>query len=454
MTSRSGLAVLALFAAVLVAAWAYRPPAEHHHRGADAVPPATPPGITLRLRTLEDRRAAKQILYADAHGMTLYARDADGADSSRDASHADSGPVAPGCAGDCAPEWPPALAPAGASADGDWSLIARDDGSRQWAYRGRPLHRYAGDSKVGESGGDGADGGRWHVALYRPASGLALPDAVGVHDVGDAGGAVLTDGSGMTLYELDAPGSRRPPDCLGRDCTREWAPLEAPEIAVPTGDFATLSREDGITQWTFRGRPLYTYRGDLKPEDANGAGIDPRFRPALVLRFFMPGGAEIRRNITLGAILATAAGATLYQRDLVINEERHEFRSDHGSPALGRSLGTAACDRECTHEWPPFRAPRDAVPGGYWDVLTRADGSLQWAYKGFALYTYAKDEPGQISGHEIHTLGEVVDDSGLGPARERRGDAISANPADTYVPAGGAAAGLGISAMFWHAVAP
>ncbi|HEX3846837.1 MAG TPA: hypothetical protein VHV81_05605 [Steroidobacteraceae bacterium] len=434
---RSGLGVLALFAAVLVAAWSYRPPVRHDHRGAQGIPLATPPGITLRLRTLADRRAAPQIIYADARGMTLYYRDPAGA-----------------CIDDCARAWPPAPAPAGAAAQGDWSPVARDDGTRQWAYRGRPLHRYAKDSKVGDSSGDGADDAAWHAALYRPDAGLALPDAIRAHDVGDAGGAALTDTAGMTLYAFESADPRHLPDCVGSGCTREWAPLEAPEIAVPVGDFATLSRPDGITQWTFRGKPLYTFGGDLKPAEANGAGVDPRFRPALVQRFFMPGGAEIRRDLMLGAILATASGATLYQRDLVINEERHEFRSDHGAPALGRSFGTSTCDRGCTREWPPFRAPADAVPSGYWDVLERPDGSLQWAYKGFALYTYAKDKPGDINGHEIHDLGEVVDDSGLGPARKHSGEAVSANPADTYVPAGGAAAGLGISAMFWHAVAP
>jgi predicted lipoprotein with Yx(FWY)xxD motif len=441
MRSRSGLWVLALFAAVLVAAGWYKPPARLVADTGDGVPEATPPGITLQIRANPDRRAAPQLVYADTLGLTLYV-------------YGEDKPGHSACSGGCAQNWPPAVVPVGAAPHGDWGVISRSDGTRQWTHGGLPLYRFAKDKEVGDVGGDGAGGGAWHVATLQPDAALPVPDAVATRELGDAGGVGLTDALGMTLYVFDGTASQRMPDCLGRDCASEWLPLEAAAIAGPGGDFDVLAREDGITQWRYRGKPLYKFSGDGKPGDVTGAGVDPRFHPSLVLRFFMPRDAAIRRDIALGAILATTRGATLYQRDLVINEERHEFRADHGSPALGRSLGVSSCDAQCTREWTPYGAPSDAVPSGYWDVLTRPDGSRQWAYKGFALYTYRKDAPGELNGHEIHTLGDVVDDSGLGPARQHAGEAVSANPADSYVPAGGAAAGLGISAMFWHAVVP
>ena len=40
---------------------------------------------------------------------------------------------------------------------------------------------------------------------------------------------------------------------------------------------------------------------------------------------------------------------------------------------------------------------------------TRPDGARQWVYKGFALYTYAGDKPGDINGNEIYDLAQVRD---------------------------------------------
>ena len=50
------------------------------------------------------------------------------------------------CIERCAANWPPLAAPPEAVADGDWSPIARPDGSKQWAYKGKPLYTYARDA--------------------------------------------------------------------------------------------------------------------------------------------------------------------------------------------------------------------------------------------------------------------------------------------------------------------
>jgi len=86
----------------------------------------------------------------DATGMTLYTFDRDTAGKSA-------------CNGQCAQNWPPLTAAANASASGDWSVITRDDGSRQWAYKGKPLYLWVKDTKPGEVTGDGVNN-VWHVA--------------------------------------------------------------------------------------------------------------------------------------------------------------------------------------------------------------------------------------------------------------------------------------------------
>jgi predicted lipoprotein with Yx(FWY)xxD motif len=85
-----------------------------------------------------------------SNGMTLYVFDKDSGGKSA-------------CNGPCASNWPPLMANAGDKASGDWSIIMRDDGQRQWAYKGRPLYFWAKDQKPGDKTGDGFNG-VWHIA--------------------------------------------------------------------------------------------------------------------------------------------------------------------------------------------------------------------------------------------------------------------------------------------------
>lgn len=86
----------------------------------------------------------------NAAGMTLYTFDKDAGDKSA-------------CNGPCATNWPPLVAAADAKASGDWTLISRDDGARQWAYKGKPLYLWAKDQKPGDKTGDNVNN-VWHVA--------------------------------------------------------------------------------------------------------------------------------------------------------------------------------------------------------------------------------------------------------------------------------------------------
>ncbi len=97
-------------------------------------------------------RVAGGVLTTPA-GMTLYTFDRDAASSGKSA-----------CNGPCATNWPPFAAPADAQASGDWSIVTRDDGSKQWAYKGKPLYAWSKDQKPGDKTGDGFLNNAWHVA--------------------------------------------------------------------------------------------------------------------------------------------------------------------------------------------------------------------------------------------------------------------------------------------------
>jgi predicted lipoprotein with Yx(FWY)xxD motif len=84
-------------------------------------------------------------------GMTLYVFDKDSGGKSA-------------CNGPCAGNWPPLTASDSAMPMGDYSVFTREDGTKQWAYKGRPLYTWKDDKKTGDITGDGRLNGAWHIA--------------------------------------------------------------------------------------------------------------------------------------------------------------------------------------------------------------------------------------------------------------------------------------------------
>ena len=67
------------------------------------------------------------------------------------------------CNGQCATNWPPLAVEANAKAMGDYTIITRSDGMRQWAYKGQPLYYFVKDTKPSDMSGDGVMEGNWKV---------------------------------------------------------------------------------------------------------------------------------------------------------------------------------------------------------------------------------------------------------------------------------------------------
>jgi predicted lipoprotein with Yx(FWY)xxD motif len=83
------------------------------------------------------------------NGMTLYTWDNDT-------------PGVSNCYGGCAENWPPFLVEDAAMAGGDWTVVARTDGTQIWAYQGLPLYYFARDAAPGDVNGNQPEG-TWHV---------------------------------------------------------------------------------------------------------------------------------------------------------------------------------------------------------------------------------------------------------------------------------------------------
>ncbi len=60
--------------------------------------------------------------------------------------------------------------------------------------------------------------------------------------------------------------------------------------------------------------------------------------------------------------------------------------------------GMSNCNAQCAANWPPLPVASTAKPMGDYSIVTRADGSQQWAYRGQPLYYFVK---GQKSGDMV-----------------------------------------------------
>ena len=89
-------------------------------------------------------------------------------------------------------------------------------------------------------------------------------------------GNTLVDARGRTLY-LFQKDSGTTSACTGA-CATFWPPLIVP--GAPTSGsganaslIGTTKRQDGTSQVTYNGHPLYLYTGDHNPGDTNGQGV-------------------------------------------------------------------------------------------------------------------------------------------------------------------------------------
>jgi predicted lipoprotein with Yx(FWY)xxD motif len=420
MGLKTALAV-GVTAVVVVAGGAYM--LKHQQAGSASAPIvarlSTPPGVTFqkvkvgKVTMIPGSSSDQQeqvTVYADGNGKTLYTFDKD------------TTPGKSACTDEqCAKAWPAMAAPADAQAFGEWSVITRDDGSKQWALKGKPLYSFVKDQKIGDNTGD-AMAQVWHMALLRPAEEMTLPYGIDVSEVNEANGQTLVDKNGMPLYAYDGDVSSG--KCGEAACGKDWKPLLAGQLANAMGDFSVISRADGIQQWAYKGHPLFSYAGDMDLGDANGIGVDKHFEIAGIERYYIPTEVKIIPNERKGGLLADSSSKTLYARDRVRFDGTggHAARgADRGIPMLGMTIGTSGCDAECSKDWHPLLAGADAKPSGYWMLMKREDGAQQWAYQGYALYTYSGDKkPGDMIGQDTYSL-KVTDGTQIADARHGMG---------------------------------
>ena len=107
-------------------------------------------------------------------------------------------------------------------------------------------------------------------------------------------GQILVDSNGRTVY-LFLADSGATSNCNSAACVQYWPPVvtAGAPVAGPGADamlLGTTQRQDGRTQVTYAGHPLYYFITDKKPGDVTGQGINGFGGPWYVVS---PSGTKI-----------------------------------------------------------------------------------------------------------------------------------------------------------------
>lgn len=396
----------------------------------------TPPGIQVVISPLEGP------VYADERGRTLYKwplsalRNGSTGDRKHEPSNCtdevlkvSAGLMSPYPAGlrlpdadqrlSCAHVWPPLIASDDAEDVDKWTLVTRDDGSRQWAYDGYPLYTSILDQRPGDVLGgtkirSGGDGGVVRVPVGPPPD---VPAEFAV--IPSTTGRLLVDNREYSVYTWDGD-EPNTSNCYD-DCLDHWTPVAAPALAADTDQWTVIRRSSGTRQWAFRGQPLYTHKND--PGSRSFVGGDepdwrnPKWHNTYTQRAVVPPDAFTVQDAEFGGqVLADARGRTLYLYNCN-DDSLVQLACDH--PDAPQEYRLAICGNGdpavCLETFPYVIAESDAKSeSSLWSVMAidpetghRAasgqDNALQvWAYRGRPVYTYAGDrEAGVTNGDGI-----------------------------------------------------
>ena len=240
---------------------------------------------------------------------------------------------------------------------------------------------------------------------------LAAPAATVVNDHG----SLLLAESGLSLYTFDND-SAGTSNCSGTagdnsTCAGIWPPILASEGATASGNFTLIERGEGVNQWAYNQRPLYTYINDTSQGDVTGDGIGGTWhlaRPKPVMTNEVKGLMTYVANQTV--LTANDSSGTLTP----IRSDKHGFTlyTFDSDP-----INASVCAGACITAWPPLLADAGAQAEAPLSIVDVADGQKQWAYKGKPLYFWVSDTtPGDTFGDEVNELWQTAT---LEPAHQR-----------------------------------
>ncbi|MHB2250679.1 COG4315 family predicted lipoprotein [Pseudomonas fitomaticsae] len=100
------------------------------------------------------------------------------------------------------------------------------------------------------------------------AAALTLPGLAMAAEPAMMKDGMMVDHKGMTLYTFDKDSGGK--SMCNDECAKNWPPLMAPADAKAEGKWTVIKRDDGMMQYAYDGKPLYTFVKDAKPGDMTG----------------------------------------------------------------------------------------------------------------------------------------------------------------------------------------
>lgn len=300
----------------------------------------------------------------------------------------------------CVNDWPPFLALDNDAATYPFTIIERNDGSRQWALRDLPLYFHRADAGPGRDTGNLVN--QWRIAQFAPtqttqhevigttstllsAAGIALTGQPLLADSYDIFTTTVINKHGFSLYTQQ--GSEDPTTSCNRECLDTWKPLLADTDETATAPYSLIVREVGdgirVRQWAYDGQPLYFYEGDSQPGDQFGASIEgwtsvlsKPWKTNAQGELVASGVVDIVRVDNRGEYTVSIAkdGFALYTFDEDLYFESSRCDSDN-----------------CLNQWLPLIAHTSNTTNGEFTTIERDSGLKQWAYNGKPIYLSATD---------------------------------------------------------------
>lgn len=335
----------------------------------------------------------------------------------------------------CAGKWPPLLAGDGAVATDLMTIITRDTGDTQWAYKDKPLYQWFEDTAQGDISGDGV-GGVWHLSRPMPLTSAAINGVTtyignetiaSVTDSADVFEAVRLNKEGFTLYTFD----NDPIDdsaCAGA-CINAWPPLLADEGSMAMAPLSLITATNGNVQWSYKGKPLYFFANDTAAGDVNGDEAGNVWHTATkkpAIQRTTDNGRSLSATGKVNVLMPVGESTTDFSVTEMDKDGFNLYIFDNDG------VETSNCETTCLVNWPAFVPNEGEVAIGDYTIFERADGTKQWAYSGQPLYFFKNDEArGDINGDgaggvwhlvepkiitaiqaETNTLGSTVTTSG------------------------------------------
>ncbi len=310
----------------------------------------------------------------------------------------------------CTEAWPLVLADEDAEPVGEWDILEREDGKRQWTHDGFPLYTSVLDKEKGDVNGGFKLEARGDSPVLREPVGPrpAIPPGFLVQQT--TTGRLLIDNNGASLYAWQGDETNKS-NCFGK-CAEIWSPVLAPATAFAQGEWSVIERSPGTNQWAYRGQPLYRYSPDPRTRSLRGSDIEG-WSNVYTQRPLPPPSGFTVQDSRIGQVLADANGKTIYTYNCS-DDAMDQLSCDHpGSPQVYRMTLCGAGDPElCMKTFPYVTvSPGEESVSHLWKVMhidpmtgrlaePDQEGALAvWAYRGRPVYTYGGDEtPGEANG--------------------------------------------------------